>query len=1296
MNLITIDGDKFKVYGEGGKGSSGGNEAPNTLRTRQTALVLEVISEGEIDSVSEVYFDDNPISNFDRTHHEVRTGTSSQTYIPGFEDTSASFAVNLEFTNASPYSQAVSSSGIDSVSISYGVKQMIYVDGKGNINGWTVDVAVDYRPDNVSSWTEVFTDTIDGKTTSPYYRDVLINVANPPVAWEFRVRRVTVDNVTAKHINNTWLQAYNEIVDLKLTYDDTALVGLYVDAETTGGRIPVRTYQVKGIKVSIPSNYNPVTRVYTGVWDGTFAVSTAWTDNPAWILYDLLTNTRYGAGISANNVDKFSFYDAGVYSDVLVDDGDGGTEPRFTCNLTIQKRDDTWKVLQSVAGVMRAVLIERGGLVEVLQDSPTSTSEYISNGDVEDGEFTYTTTSLKNRTTSVNVTYNNKDDRYLPRTTTYEDTAGTTRYGLQSRDVSVSGITSEGQAIRFAKWIVDTDLNSYENITFKLANNRINIGVGDVVEIQDEDYANAKFSGKVVSSNATTLVVDEPITLSVGTSTIHYYGTDGVTLHQVVINENNTTTDTFTGTFSSLAYVGATYIMVDGIVAPRLFKVTDLSYTDDTGVTVQGLWYDPTKFARVETGVVVETLVFADVNQFTQLPPQTFAFNEEHYVNTAGQTRLRLYVSWDEPTSGPANKYVLKWSKNQLPYEIVSDIYFTNYTIEDIVPGDYQFQCFALNRNNTRSTPLETTYTIDDTTVSTLVKVIDLKIKGKAIGITDYDTPEAVIEWTFDTTNDNDFNVTLQDYIVEVWEGGSPSTKKNEYVVAKGDGIRQEFRYLSVDNISDFGSKTRDITFKVYNRDVAGRKSLSTDISINNASPDAPTITTQSGFDSYWVEMFHNGSPLAEPDDFAGWLIYANTTPGFTPTASDLVYDGDSDVANIPNSNYVTLYVKAAAYDTFGKVIGELNFSTQGSVTPANVSDSVAVNEYRYDGFNFQANNPTTNQISWSAGTGSQVEGVDEDRTWTVIAGNATWTTGTLYLYVVAPTPPTATAVIQTTTSLTTAITGTILATYRGGVDLTEGSSGGAFIDGGKILAQTVGAGQIVANTITANQLSTGEIITLSAQIKNLIVTEAKIAALAVTAAKIGSLAVTTAKINTAAVTNAKIGNLAVDTAQIASLAVETAKINTAAITNAKIANLAVDTAQIASLAVETIKIAGQAVTIPVSSYTAGNQGCSSTCTIQTLTFTSTGAPVTISVSINTQASNVLNLLFDIKRGSTVINTVGINTHSSYSRGTSCSISDTPGAGSVTYTVVVRSGGGGNFVNTQFSNRYLGALETKK
>lgn len=378
-----------------------------------------------------------------------------------------------------------------------------------------------------------FNDIISGKTTSKYQRAYRIELPSPG-PWDIRVRRITADSTSSAIVNNTWWDSYTEIVDAKLTYPNSAIYALQIDSKQFN-QIPTRGYELNGIKVKVPSNYDPLTREYTGTWDGTF--KTAWSDNPAWVFYDIITNDRYGLGelVPESMMDKWSLYTIAQYCDTMVPDGFGGYEPRFTCNLYLQTREAAASVISAMASVFRGIAYWSAGGVQVAQDAPKDVEQLFTPANVVDGMFSYSGSASKTRHTVVLVSWNDPQDGYKQKIEYVEDAAGIERYGVVQTEVLAVGCTSRGQAHRFGRAIIYTELQEMEVVSFKAGLDSVYVAPGSIISIQDPTRAGKRFGGRILSYSGQTLDLDfsgtktlDPRITFTRASSATYFDTNGV------------------------------------------------------------------------------------------------------------------------------------------------------------------------------------------------------------------------------------------------------------------------------------------------------------------------------------------------------------------------------------------------------------------------------------------------------------------------------------------------------------------------------------------------------------------------------------------------------------------------------------------------------------------------------------------------------------------------------------------------------------------------------------------------
>ena len=503
------------VQGSGG-GKGGGKshtpvESPNTLQSRATARILDLVSEGEIEGLFDsanplrsVFFDDVQVEqdggelNYEGVTLAERVGYPVQSVIQGFSNVESEITVNEEITFASPVIKAITDPDVDALRIKVRVPQLYNQTSQGDLVGTSVNYLIQVQP-NGGSYTNYQNKTISGKTTGPYEHQVRITLTGVAFPVNVKISRVTPDSEAATKRNQTFWSSYTEIQEVKLYYPNSAIFGLTVNAELFSGGIPRRSYDIKGIKVKVPSNYDPDTRVYTGLWDGTF--QTLWSDNPAWVFYDILTNNRYGLGnyIAPSQVDKFGLYTIGQYCDEMVPNGFGGEEPRFTANGTIASQKEAYDVVQAFASVFRGIVYWSAGGVGISADSPKSSTRLLTEANVIDGSFSYAGTGLKARHSAVAVSWNDPIDSYRQAIELIEDPELINRFSYKLLKVQAFLCTSQGMANRIGRWLLRSEKNETQTVTFTGGFDVASLVPGEVISIADRAMQGARLGGRVVS-----------------------------------------------------------------------------------------------------------------------------------------------------------------------------------------------------------------------------------------------------------------------------------------------------------------------------------------------------------------------------------------------------------------------------------------------------------------------------------------------------------------------------------------------------------------------------------------------------------------------------------------------------------------------------------------------------------------------------------------------------------------------------------------------------------------------------
>jgi len=548
--------------------------------------------------------------------------------------------------------------------------------------------------------------TITGKTTSKYQKSHRIELTgNAP--WDIKVRRITADSTSSALQNKTFWDSYTEIIDGKFRYPNSAIVGVRIDASQFDS-IPTRSYDLKMLKVKIPSNYNPVTRAYTGIWDGTFKVS--WTDNPAWCFYDLITNARYGLGgfIAESQVDKWTLYSIGKYCDELVPDGFGGTEPRYTCNIYFQTRDEAYSVVNSMASIFRGMPYWASGAITLGYDAPADPVYQFSNSNVVDGSFSYQGSAIKARHTVALVTWNDPDDFYRQKVEYVEDADGIARYGIVQSEVVAVGCTSRGQANRVGRWILFTEQSETEIVTFKTGLEGNQIRPSNIIQVADEARAGTRIGGRISSATTTVVTVDQNVSsiANIATGTLSVILPSGALESKSIVSVA-TNQITVSSAFSETPAVNAIWMVQTSTLSLQTFRVTSIIEEAD-GLSITALAHNPDKYDEVELGLKLAPRIISNLSLVPD-PPENISASEVLYEQGA-DVNVLVTLSWT-PVSG-ATAYQVSYKVGDRNFINLPQTQATSVDIRNALDGIYTFKVFAINSIGKRSIPTTVTQEI--------------------------------------------------------------------------------------------------------------------------------------------------------------------------------------------------------------------------------------------------------------------------------------------------------------------------------------------------------------------------------------------------------------------------------------------------------------------------------------------------------------------------------------------------------------------------------------------------------
>jgi predicted phage tail protein len=546
----------------------------------------------------------------------------------------------------------------------------------------------------------VNTHKIRGKSLSKYQVSYEVPLPSPG-PWDIKVNRVTADNFDSQRNNDLYWDSYTEIISARLRYPNTALVHMKLDAKTFS-TVPTRGFRIRGKILSIPNNYNPVTRTYTGLWNGGF--TTGFSNNPAWVFYDLISNTRYGLGeyVNSVNIDKWTLYSIAQYCDELVADGYGGFEPRFTCNIYIQGRDEAYTVLNNLASVFRGMIYWINGYVTCVQDAPASETKLFHASNVENGEFNYSSSSSRTVHTVALVAWNDPTDLYRQKVEYVSDQDGILKYGIQTAEISGFGCTSRGQAHRLGKATLYTELYENEVITFKCGLDHISlVEPGSIIKVQDRDRAGADFGGRLLSVTSNSVVLDRPIVIQSGISySISLELPDGTIVTRAISNGAGTHTNiSFVIALPILPTAYSLWVVSSSSLIPESWRVISVTEESPISFSVSALSYRPDKYDYIEKDLILPDIPTSMLSIVPE-KPAGLTLTEGLRLSSSSSTAVFGTFSW--LPSNSASGYVATYV-----YEGRSVSVETTETSIDIFPlneGVYTLSVYSVNAFGKRST----------------------------------------------------------------------------------------------------------------------------------------------------------------------------------------------------------------------------------------------------------------------------------------------------------------------------------------------------------------------------------------------------------------------------------------------------------------------------------------------------------------------------------------------------------------------------------------------------------------
>jgi hypothetical protein len=738
------DKDKNQIIGAGGGGGGGQTVVQQTVQVQQSAApavrtptrtadnlastaygnILDLISEGEIEGfpsardytrgtdnynkalLKDVYLTDTPILrsgadvtdlsdsdyNFKGVTVEARYGTNAQSYISRFGATEDIQSVNIEVKQATPITRQITDTNVDAVRISMAVSRLERGTNEGDILGTSVTIRFDVQY-NGGGFTEAKRDTISGRTADRYERDYIIDLDGAfPV--DIRVVRESADS-SDTNVSPTFFTAYTELIYQKLRYPNSALVALRFQAEQFNS-IPARSYRIRGIKVQLPNNATvdqDTGRVtYSGTWTGTFGAA-QWCSDPAWVLFDLLTSKRYGFGdhIEAAQLDKFAFYSASQYCNGLVDDGFGGKEARFSCNALIQNQYEAYKLINDLCSVMRCQPYWSTGTLTITQDKPTDPSYLFTRANVTEDGFSYAGSDLKTRHTVAIVGYLDLETREI-NYEVVEDRDAIEKYGVVTTQIKAFACTSRGQANRLGQWILYTEQQEHEVITFATSIDAGSlIRPGAVVDVQDPVRAGVRFGGRIAAAGDNTINVDDATGLPDDDATLSVILPDGTVETKNIISRTGTLI-TVDEDWTTQPNANSIWIIQTDSLQTQQYRVLSVRETDGHVYEITGLKYNVGKYDHVERGYALQSRTISNLNAIPS-PPSSPEAEEKFYAQN-DKAKVKIVVSWSAVKGIP--QYKVRYRAGDDNWETAT-VTKPDYEILDTRAATYTIEVYSIN-----------------------------------------------------------------------------------------------------------------------------------------------------------------------------------------------------------------------------------------------------------------------------------------------------------------------------------------------------------------------------------------------------------------------------------------------------------------------------------------------------------------------------------------------------------------------------------------------------------------------
>lgn len=690
------------------KGRKGGSsssrtptEQPDDLQSVAKAKILVALGEGEFAGQltgKDIYLDGTALENSDGSQNfsgvtwEFRAGTQAQNYIQGIPGTENEISMGTEISSVTAWTRTFTNTQLSAVRLRLKWPSLFKQEDDGDLVGYSLNYAIDLQTDG-GTWQTVLNTSVTGKTTSGYERSHRIDLPQAGSTWTIRLRKITADANSAKIGDTMTLQSFTEVIDAKMRYPNTALLYIEFDSSQFNGSIPQISCEPRGRVIRVPDTYDPETRTYSGTWTGAF--KWAWTDNPAWIFYDLVVTDRFGLGnrLTAANIDKWTLYQVAQYCDQQVPDGKGGsgTEPRYTCNVYIQDRNDAYTVLRDFAAIFRGMTYWGGDQIVALADMPRDVDYSYTRANVIDGRFTYSSSTTKTRYTTALVSWSDPDNAYADAMEPVFEQALVARYGFNQLEMTAIGCTRQSEANRKGRWGILTN-NKDRVVSFDVGLDGNIPQPGYIIAVADELLSGKVMGGRISAVNGRVIKLDRVADAAAGDRLI--LNLPSGASQSRTIQAVNGESVTVTTAYSETPQAEAVWVVESDELYAQQYRVVSVSDNDNGTFSISAAWHDPDKYARIDTGAIIDQRPISVIPPGNQSPPANIVISSFSVVqqNISVET---MRVSWDQAQNAIA--YEGQWRRNDGNWVNMPRSSTTSFDVPGIYSGRYLVRVRAIN-----------------------------------------------------------------------------------------------------------------------------------------------------------------------------------------------------------------------------------------------------------------------------------------------------------------------------------------------------------------------------------------------------------------------------------------------------------------------------------------------------------------------------------------------------------------------------------------------------------------------